>query len=44
MTVIGFCGAAHCRPEHADVLRGHGAMDAIFDLRDLSTFIDAHLG
>jgi HAD superfamily hydrolase (TIGR01509 family) len=42
MTAIGFCGGEHCRPEHADVLRGHGAMDVIFDLRDLSAFIDAH--
>jgi HAD superfamily hydrolase (TIGR01509 family) len=42
MTPIGFCGATHCRPGHADVLRGHGAMDAIFDLRDLPPIIDAH--
>jgi beta-phosphoglucomutase-like phosphatase (HAD superfamily) len=35
MTVIGFCGGSHCQPAHADVLRGHGAIEAINDMRDL---------
>ena len=36
MTAIGFCGGRHCRPDHADFLRQHGATDTISDMRDLS--------
>jgi HAD superfamily hydrolase (TIGR01509 family) len=26
MTVIGYCGVGHCRPDHADLLRGQGGI------------------
>ena len=39
MTAIGFCGGKHCRPDHADRLRQHGAISAISDMGDLLPLI-----
>jgi HAD superfamily hydrolase (TIGR01509 family) len=39
MPVIGFCGGAHCDPDHADRLRSHGAIATISDMRDLVSLI-----
>jgi HAD superfamily hydrolase (TIGR01509 family) len=35
MTVIGFCGGGHCRPNHPNVLRRYGAIATISDMREL---------
>jgi HAD superfamily hydrolase (TIGR01509 family) len=46
MTVLGFHGGSHCRPDHADTLRAAGAVMTFDDMRqlpDLIGRIDAEL-
>ena len=33
--VIGFCGGAHCRPGHADLLRAEGVSEIAVDYREV---------
>jgi HAD superfamily hydrolase (TIGR01509 family) len=39
MTVLGFHGASHCRPGHADTLRAAGAIMTFDDMRQLPDLI-----
>jgi HAD superfamily hydrolase (TIGR01509 family) len=39
MTVLGFHGGSHCRPGHADTLRGAGAVTTFDDMRQLPGLI-----
>jgi HAD superfamily hydrolase (TIGR01509 family) len=40
MTVFGFCGGSHCRPNHAETLRTAGAALTFSDMRQLPALID----
>ena len=33
--VIGFCGGAHCRPGHGDLLRQEGAVEIAGDYQEV---------
>jgi beta-phosphoglucomutase-like phosphatase (HAD superfamily) len=40
ITVLGFHGGSHCRPDTAETLRGAGAAAAFDDMRQLPALID----
>ena len=40
MTVVGYCGGGHCRPNHGDHLRRHGASVVITDMRELIPVVE----
>ncbi len=44
MPVVGFTGAGHCGPDHADTLRAAGADRVVDDLRRLPALIDPAAG
>uniref|UniRef100_Q07V67 HAD-superfamily hydrolase, subfamily IA, variant 3 n=1 Tax=Rhodopseudomonas palustris (strain BisA53) TaxID=316055 RepID=Q07V67_RHOP5 len=40
MTVLGYCGGSHCRPDHAAALTAAGAAASFDDMRQLSDLIE----
>jgi HAD superfamily hydrolase (TIGR01509 family) len=40
MTVFGFCGGSHCRPDHSETLRAAGADLTFSDMRQLPALIE----
>jgi len=40
MTVLGYCGGSHCRPDHAAALLAAGAAASFDDMRQLSHLIE----